>query len=809
MHFGKFLFTHNIKNVVADGVKKVGRNRISVQFKSASDANSFIDHPALLNNNYLASIPSFNVSRMGIIRNVPVEWSMEELVQNVRVPDGHGKVFRARRLNRKENVSYMEASARFAPVRKSYADSSRLPSNSQIHPSSSVPRLPTVPIAYSYKKIISVPRHSPSPASSHGYDRQTQNSLTHTPTSTQPNGCALTNTSLVTEPNDNLIEMLFLQLSTLINFIKRFEDIELPNNLKQKLTELSFLVILAIQETWLRPGTRFWIPGYACLRDDRNDGKGGSVLFVLRNYSFHPINLSSHNTEKFNIIAIRAMNISFISIYIPNPDLSILLQVFSIIKSIEKPYIILGDFNIHNEVWGCHISDSLSSTFLDLLDDLNLCILNDGSPTRRVAPNQNPKSAVDLSICSASLASNLNWQILTNTYGSDHYPILVFLPAPSKEAPHITPRQKHILAPADWNKYSSRLDDKMKLLPSLQAPDNNDNHYSLFKNTMLSVADESCKLPPKNDDNTPVKSMFNSPPPHAPLPSAAGNLDEYFRNMESSLLSKLKTELVSLIEEKILKDIQKKVGAIPQVKTHLDEITQSLSLLSDKYDSIIAENQQSREKISRLEKTVVNINNKCVYLEKCNVALEQKIHEFEQASLNNCIEIVGIEKLTGENLEQLITKVADTINVSTSEIEWARRTTTPRPLKTSAKPAPIVVKFKASGADSRDTWLVQRRKLMEVTSDKITGGSATNKIYINEALTKLKKVKVKNQYAFVMKVKLWPYLTKTEVFFNNYLITAFLDSMLMYTLVVGEEVEECWFTLARGCARGLIRNLSL
>lgn len=45
--FGHFLFTNKIKNVVMDGVKRVGRNRISVEFKSYSDANAFMEHPAL------------------------------------------------------------------------------------------------------------------------------------------------------------------------------------------------------------------------------------------------------------------------------------------------------------------------------------------------------------------------------------------------------------------------------------------------------------------------------------------------------------------------------------------------------------------------------------------------------------------------------------------------------------------------------------------------------------------------------------------------------------------------------------------
>ncbi|VVD03309.1 unnamed protein product [Leptidea sinapis] len=129
---------------------------------------------------------------------------------------------------------------------------------------------------------------------------------------------------------------------------------------------------------------------------------------------------------------------------------------------------------------------------------------------------------------------------------------------------------------------------------------------------------------------------------------------------------------------KILKDIQKKVGAIPGFKTQLDSITQSLIMLSDKYDSLIVEHEQSKEKIHKLEKAITNVSNNCVYLEKQNISFEQKIQEFEQASRKQNIEIVGIEQLSGESVIQIVSKIGEKINASSSDIEWARRS---RPYK--------------------------------------------------------------------------------------------------------------------------------
>lgn len=350
--FGHFLFRNSIKNVIQDGVKRIGRNRVSVEFKSAAAANAFLEHPALQPAKFEANIPSYNVTRMGIVRDVPVEWTLEELVQSVEVPAGCGAVIKARRLNRKkiennvptwiptqsvvltfsgqklpnrifcfftslpvevyvlpiiqcnkccrfghistqcrsaprcficsqphegitcskssplclfcsgphsatdtscpehsrqksiklvmsqESISYLEASARFPQVRRSFADTARM---TQSFPSTYPPTIHTdlsQPLhpnsqSSSYKKTVNIARRPYSAALSPGYDREAHCRIVDTPASTTPNGCALLSPN--PPQQENLLELL---LSTLINIISKMNDVALPNNVYQKLTQL-------------------------------------------------------------------------------------------------------------------------------------------------------------------------------------------------------------------------------------------------------------------------------------------------------------------------------------------------------------------------------------------------------------------------------------------------------------------------------------------------------------------------------------------------------------------------------------------
>ena len=104
IRFGQFLHKNKIIDIIDGGIKNIGRNKISVEFSNATAANSFLTNPILSLCKYVAVIPTFNITRMGIVRDVPVDFSLDELVESLVFPSGCGQVLKARRLNRK-NVS--------------------------------------------------------------------------------------------------------------------------------------------------------------------------------------------------------------------------------------------------------------------------------------------------------------------------------------------------------------------------------------------------------------------------------------------------------------------------------------------------------------------------------------------------------------------------------------------------------------------------------------------------------------------------------------------------------------------------------
>ncbi|KAJ8734529.1 hypothetical protein PYW08_013779 [Mythimna loreyi] len=267
--FGMFLHQKNFSNVVLGSVKQLGRNRVSVEFQSHQDANSFLISRILTQHNYIASIPQYNITRMGLVRDVPTEWSEEEIIENIKIPAACGSVIKARRLNRKR------------------------------------------------------------------------------------------------------IDL---------DFIK------------------------------------------------------------------------------------------------------------NLLSNVQGPLLVMGDFNGHHYRWGSDTCDNFGSGLADLMDELDLCVINNGCATRRGSTGQN-SSCVDLTFCSSNIASIFNWNRLDMTYGSDHYPIMVEIP--SKSSPNATspPLLKYQLNLVDWDLYAKILDLRVSSLPPINGA-NAQECFTAFSNAISATADD-------------------------------------------------------------------------------------------------------------------------------------------------------------------------------------------------------------------------------------------------------------------------------------------------------------------------------
>jgi ribonuclease HI len=293
-----------------------------------------------------------------------------------------------------------------------------------------------------------------------------------------------------------------------INFLQWNARSVLPK--RQHLLDLIIqnnLHVLALCETWLQSSDCFYIPGFEVIRRDRPDGRGGGVLLGARKdigFRLTPIaqvNSCELISATLEIAGVQGDCLNIASAYCP-PDCRLNSVEFSAaLTELGNPMLIFGDFNAQSQSWGCEQENNRASVMQAIIDDLSLVFLNDGSLTRIASPPYR-SSAVDLTLCSASLSLDCTWRVLDDPGGSDHLPItttlssisipiLFDIPAP------IFDLTRHI----DWHQFTDRVLEALDAAPVV--PDL-EERYALFVNVIRSAALASQTL-------TPPRSGFRFP----------------------------------------------------------------------------------------------------------------------------------------------------------------------------------------------------------------------------------------------------------------------------------------------------------
>lgn len=219
---------------------------------------------------------------------------------------------------------------------------------------------------------------------------------------------------------------------------------------------------LCLQETYLHTNMKTPLRRHNIFRKDRNDtirASGGVAILTRASIPVRAVNLDTE-LEAVAVQMCLDRILTVCSLYLPPGENIAQKDIEDLCNQLPTPFILLGDFNAHNPLWGSARTDGRGKMVEKWLLSSSVCLLNTGTPTYIHSATQT-FSALDLSFCSPSLFGVLEWSALENPLGSDHFPVLLrYLP----QIDILTtrpPRWK--LQQADWNAFSEKCN--MSLIP--------------------------------------------------------------------------------------------------------------------------------------------------------------------------------------------------------------------------------------------------------------------------------------------------------------------------------------------------------
>ena len=157
--------------------------------------------------------------------------------------------------------------------------------------------------------------------------------------------------------------------------------------------------------------------------------------------------------------------ISICSIDIPTGSKVIKIDLDEIVNQLPTPFLLFGDFNGHNFIWGSDDINDKGRIIENFIHKNNLCLYNNKTPTY-LHPATGTYTSLDLSICCPTLLLDSEWKVHDDLCGSDHFPIFFNNIVPQLEEP-IT-RWK--LTKADWPSFKALCETEINNT-TLQADD--------------------------------------------------------------------------------------------------------------------------------------------------------------------------------------------------------------------------------------------------------------------------------------------------------------------------------------------------
>ncbi|GFW89782.1 RNA-directed DNA polymerase from mobile element jockey [Trichonephila clavipes] len=325
--------------------------------------------------------------------------------------------------------------------------------------------------------------------------------------------------------------------------------------------------VIAVQETKLKESTSLKVKGFNIFRVDRKSKSGGGLAFFVRDINYQKI---EYPTDWSDLEPLP-------------PALSNLLN---------KNSIIVGDLNAKHPSWGCSCSNARGEELLQLLDDTESMILNDGTHTF-TSYSYNTSAALDIAITSSELFPQCSWRVL-DTIGSDHFPVLICF----KRRQKVQIKQNNFwnFKKANWDSYMDSVDQNLTSTPFTNDLEEN---WTNFKNIIL----DNAKL-------------------YIPRGNVKGYIPLFTHNASSlkPLLDRRKQLLESFNENNSLNDSQG--GLRTEINQINAKIRKSYAQLKRSRWRELCKNLDSRTTNSKLWRIVKKINKEQEQCEESNSVID-------------------------------------------------------------------------------------------------------------------------------------------------------------------------------------------
>ena len=179
--------------------------------------------------------------------------------------------------------------------------------------------------------------------------------------------------------------------------------------LKANFNELLLLLtslcpaIVCLQETFLKTEDKINLKGYTMydyIHQAGDRASGGSSIIINNSIPQIQIPLNT-NLQAIAVKTTLHVTIHICSIYLPPNDQINEAELENLLQQLPKPFIIMGDFNSHNNIWRCRDTNRKGRQ-IDFINKNNLLLYNDKSYTY-LHPATGSYSAIDLTISDASI----------------------------------------------------------------------------------------------------------------------------------------------------------------------------------------------------------------------------------------------------------------------------------------------------------------------------------------------------------------------------------------------------------------------